>query len=261
MAPRYLNPTIDLDNSPVQKEEEDVLSKSIIEENKTVGAHISSNIVRIDSKLYNDLGICKINPKKKSEYTIAIIFAEKLSEHNWLNSVEIEFCLDDTMQNHLNIRANSIIVVKSAILKYIESIAFPFLQIKTIKEISLTNLFKAPYESNMIDVVFSQIFTYTKHNNIKKLHLLSLIYTLHIDTYMIITIGNSMLDLNEIYLVNVLFDPTNTKPKNSDEKHALNSYAAQIQTTYSFMFKCRLIRNGSTFEIARDLFSNPLIPS
>ncbi|OAG33480.1 hypothetical protein NEIG_02533 [Nematocida sp. ERTm5] len=241
ITPRYLNPTIDLDGSLMQKEEEDVLSKSIIEENRTVGAHISSNIVRIDSKLYNDLGMCKINPKKKSEYAIAIIFAEKLNERSWMNSVEIEFSLDDTMQNRLDIRANSIIVVKSAILKYIESISFPFLHIKTIKEISLTNSFKAPYESNMIDIFFSQIFTYTKHNNIKKLHMLSLIYTLHMDTYMIITIGNSMLDLNEIYLVNVLFEPTNTKPKNSNEEHALNSYAAYIQTAYSFMFKCRLI--------------------
>ncbi|EIJ87485.1 hypothetical protein NEPAR06_0069 [Nematocida parisii] len=79
-TPMYLNPMPSPECLPNSGAKEVFYDIDIVERNKTVGEHISPINIRVDSRLYKDLGLKKIDPEMKHKYKIHVMFTKKI-EH------------------------------------------------------------------------------------------------------------------------------------------------------------------------------------
>ncbi|KAI5131423.1 hypothetical protein NEPAR04_2454 [Nematocida parisii] len=244
----YLNPISLPDYSPVLGQIEPVQYADVIKNNKTVGDYISPTNVYINSKLYNDLGLCKVIPKKGHACTMCILFTEKV-DYVWIYSIKFMFSIN-SKHTCLNINAKSAALAKPILLNYIRCIDFPFSAINTIDEMYFVNSLKEFSESTIISMFYDQILKYTKHNKIRRLQLVSLVQPVTVDITQIVMFNTNMPDLEEIYFSNIAFTKAKNNPKTADEEHALESYAAYItRSNDSANFKCKLIKNGNNFKI------------
>ncbi|OAG33101.1 hypothetical protein NEIG_02349 [Nematocida sp. ERTm5] len=224
--------------------------ENIIKRNSEVGKCISLTDLCVDNKLYNDLGLDKIEPVKGQRHNICITFANNI-DHGRVDSIQLEFSLNST-HCQLDINAKSCTTIPMAMmLEYIRNIAFPFLQTKTIEKIYLLNSLNIFKKNAIMDILSDKIMKYAKNNKIKNLKLMSLVPSTAIDLYKIVMFNNSMPDLYGVDLINIEFVLTNAKPTTLDEESAMKYYKEYIQAnTSSFYFElCTFVKNGSTLEI------------
>ncbi|KAI5165908.1 hypothetical protein NEIRO03_2474 [Nematocida sp. AWRm78] len=244
----YLNPKIESKSSPKLKKRKIVHFADMVEENKGVGRHISPTAVNVDSRLYNDLGLCNIKAKKGNMHTICTAFA-KMVQSGWVDSIEVEFSLNST-QDKLDVNAKTITFATDELLNSIQYIEFPFLHVRSIKEVCVTNSLKNPWENRIICAFTIGLFKCALINKVKSLEISSLISPLTIDTYKIVEINNRMPDLENLNLSNVVFVPPSTVPRNSDEESALQSYSEYIRDGIDQSFlKCKFIKSRSSLQM------------
>ncbi|KAI5165472.1 hypothetical protein NEIRO03_0333 [Nematocida sp. AWRm78] len=244
----YLNPISLPDYSPVLGQIEPAQYADVIKNNKTVGEYISPTNICINSKLYNDLGLCKVIPKKGHACNMCVIFTEKV-DYVWIYSIKFMFSIN-SKHTYLNINAKSAALAKPILLNYIQCIDFPFSGINTIDEMYFVNSLKEFSESTIISMFYDQMLKYTKYNKVRRLQLVSLVQPVTVDIYRIVMFNSNIPDLEEIYFSNIVFTKAQNKPKTADEERALESYAAYIQASNdSANFKCKLIKNGNNFKI------------
>ncbi|KAI5166981.1 hypothetical protein NEIRO03_1550 [Nematocida sp. AWRm78] len=202
----------------------------IVNRNKEVGSSIYFTNIDIDSKLYNDLELHKIEPREWKKHTIRIEFVNNI-DYFGLNSIGIEFILND-LQYWLDINTmpQTTVVTEALLLESLQCIKFPFLDIRTINTIalknSLNNVFK---ESAIMNILSDQIMKYAKNNWVTTLNIVSLVPSVTIDIYKIILFNRNMRDLANLNLFNVGFDPGSTEYKNSNETSNIECYKKYIQ--------------------------------
>ncbi|KAI5168282.1 hypothetical protein NEIRO03_2552, partial [Nematocida sp. AWRm78] len=196
---RYLNPdTVPKTHSTLgQAGKEAVTTLLVAEENRKVGGCISPTTVYVDSKLYKDLGLYEIKPRKEEEYTISISFAQEVIEQIVINSIVVEFILTSA-QTHLEITCNPITHAMQTTLEYIKCIDFPFLAQDTIKDITLVNWIKEPSKDSVCSVFSDQIFRYASYSAVRSIYIISPSTPLTMDVCRIAVFTSSMPDLKEI---------------------------------------------------------------
>ncbi|OAG33100.1 hypothetical protein NEIG_02348 [Nematocida sp. ERTm5] len=202
----------------------------IVNRNKEVGSCIYFTNIDIDSKLYSDLELHKIEPREWKKHTIRIEFVNNI-DYFGLNSIGIEFILND-LQYWLDINTmpQTTVVTEALLLESLQCIKFPFLDIRTINTItlknSLNNVFK---ESAIMNILSDQIMKYAKNNWVTTLNMVSLVPSVTIDIYKIILFNRNMRDLANLNLFSVGFDPGSTEYKNSNETSNIECYKKYIQ--------------------------------
>ncbi|KAI5165469.1 hypothetical protein NEIRO03_0336 [Nematocida sp. AWRm78] len=247
---RLEEPTLDLEKRKT------VHFSDMIDRNKKIGAAISPTSIYIDSKLYNDLGVHKMEPKQESEYNIYIGFSKKV-ESNWVDSVVLGFFINNS-HKELYIVTTQFILVSHRILKYMKCIDFPFLRAGTIDKIYFVKSLMESSQNKLISVFFEQMIKYAEFNKIKNIQILSLLRYATVDIYDIVKITNNMADLESVEISNVRFSPTKTIPRNSDEEKALQSYAKYIQSEFSLStFNFTLVKKENILQITKALRIDP----
>ncbi|EIJ87193.1 hypothetical protein NEPAR06_0232 [Nematocida parisii] len=223
--------------------ENSVLDKyaDVVNRNKEVGSRIFFTNIDIDSKLYSDLELYRIEPRECEQHTIRIEFVNNLDCFG-LDSIGIEFILNDLQcRLDVNTMPQTTVVTQALLLESLQSIKFPFLEIKTIDTIglknSLNNVFK---ESAIMNILSDQIMKYARNSRIKTLIMVSLVPSVTIDLYKIALFNSNMPDLVNLSLFNVGFDPGSIEYKNSNETSNMEYYKKYIQKNpnskfYSFI--------------------------
>ncbi|KAI5166978.1 hypothetical protein NEIRO03_1553 [Nematocida sp. AWRm78] len=222
----------------------------IVKENTEVGSYISPITITIDSKLYNDLGLHKIEPREGKVYTMQLEFVNSI-DYFLVDLVEIKLSLNKTHQRlDLNIKSDAKLDPKSLLLENIQSIDLPFLQSGTIETINLKNyLNNKPKENAIMDILSDKIMKYAKNNKIKNLKLISLAPSVTIDMYKIVLFNRNMPNLENLKLSNITFAPDSTEPENMDEKNTLQSYKEYIKNSPSHKF-FTFIKEQNALEIS-----------
>ncbi|KAI5131637.1 hypothetical protein NEPAR04_2542, partial [Nematocida parisii] len=249
MAPRYSRELDPIEAPFIENKAGVDESANVIGENKAIGEFISPIIVDVDSKIYTDLGLCKIAPKKNTLHKIFINFLVPLNITN-IKLIKIEFLLNN-QQDCLDITTQRLYESDDSLLNYIQDVTFPFLHLSTIKKIQYMNWFSEARKNSVIDIFSSQIFKYAECNAVEKIEITSPHSPLAMDPYRIIMFNNCMPDLKEICTCNVYFTTSIVTPKNKNEEAVLQTYAALVQSTQrSHIFKYNFVKNGNDLVIA-----------
>ncbi|KAI5166984.1 hypothetical protein NEIRO03_1547 [Nematocida sp. AWRm78] len=220
---------------------------NIVEENRTIGMHISPTTIRVDAKLYIDLGLNKMLPTINQVYTICIIFVKEV-DCLLIDPVELEFSIDSTLY-YLDISAKTATFASQTLLRQIQQIEPPFLRMQSIQHIYLMSFLKELSQNSIISVLSDHILSYAQNNKIKTLHISTPLTQLTMDIYRIIMFNNRMPDLKEVCLFNVLFIPTSTTPRNKNQERALRDYSTLIQAVPPLIFNCKLMKGGGILRI------------
>ncbi|KAI5155520.1 hypothetical protein NEPAR06_1902 [Nematocida parisii] len=229
-----------------------VTTPVVAEENIKIGRCISPTAVYVDSKLYKDLGLCEIKPRKEEEYTISISFAQEVMEQIVINSIVVEFILNSA-QTCLEITCNPITHAMQTTLEYIKCIDFPFLAQNTIEDITLVSWLKEPSKDSVCSVFSDQIFRYASYSAVRSIYIISSWAPLTMDVCRIAMFNRSMPGLKEISMSNVLFVIRSGVPENSNEEQIMQVYLEHIQTKGPDAFKCMFVKGESGLEIVNTI--------
>ncbi|EIJ87188.1 uncharacterized protein NEPG_00638 [Nematocida parisii ERTm1] len=215
---------------------------NIVKENRTIGMHISPTTIRVDAKLYIDLGLNRMLPTMNQVYTVCIVFVKEVYCF-LMDPVELEFSIDSTLC-YLDISAKTATFASQTLLRQIQQIEPPFLYMQSIQHIYLMNFLKELSQNSIISVLSDRILNYTQNNKIKTLYISAPLTQLTMDIYRIVMFNDRMPDLKELCLFNVLFIPTSTSPRNENQKKALTAYSTLIHAAPPLMFNCKLMKSG-----------------
>ncbi|KAI5166123.1 hypothetical protein NEIRO03_0915 [Nematocida sp. AWRm78] len=247
-ASEHLRIAVGPEDSYIQKQAEVADLNDTIRKNKSVGECISPVDIHVDSKLYNDLGLYKLQSKDYKPYKISIqLAARSLS----IKSVaaQIHFHLTKAkacIESFVNLGDAEI----QDVLNYLKYIDFPFTQETTINEIEFTSFIWTPSNNNasLMQVIYDRMCKYADKNEIKKLMFFSTRVFIPIDMYKIVMFNNKMPTLKEMTLSGFELIPTKTPAQNEDERNALDSYYAFIKED-SFTRKFHFVKDGNIMKI------------
>ncbi|KAI5142203.1 hypothetical protein NEPAR04_1449 [Nematocida parisii] len=215
----------------------DIIEKKVMveyaylaKENRMVGDYISPMNIIVDSKLYADLRLRRIECKAGKPYNIRIEFVNSM-DHLLANSVGLQFTLNDTHSClDIKVEPKAAVNPKSLLLENLKNIKFPFLQIKTIETIHLeSSLNNKSEKSAIMDILSHQIMKYAKNNKIKNIKLVSLVPAARIDIRKLDLFNRIVPSLEILKLSNIIFTTKYIIPKNMDEKNILKTCKKYIK--------------------------------
>ncbi|KAI5168148.1 hypothetical protein NEIRO03_2445 [Nematocida sp. AWRm78] len=225
--------------------------KVLKEQNRTIGEYISPVSIHVDSTLYAALGLYKIEPWKECIYTLCIELGCVLLEP-FARSIKVSFLLD-AQQRCLSINVKSATSDDSSAALCIKQTIFPFLHLKTIKEIEYVSQFKRMGENKTINVFSEQIAEYARYNSVDRLYILSPDTLIPMNIYRIAVLNKNMPCLSEMILNNIIFTENGTVPESREDASNLQFYTAQIKNMHPIRFNYKLIRRENRLEFTDDI--------
>ncbi|KAI5145918.1 hypothetical protein NEPAR07_1956, partial [Nematocida parisii] len=242
----YLRITAEPEDSSAQKQIELNKSDDIVRKNKALGESISPKLVNVDSKLYNDLGLCKLKSKEDNNlYNIMNIQLAPKSLDGKQMPTKFRFSL---LRTRINVWLSSGDSEIQDVIDYLKCIDFPFTWETTIKEINLINRFMISNDCGMMETISDRLFKYAEHNKIKKITVSSIFPSTPMDMYRVVMFNSKMPTLKEMTLSKIKLTPTKTSAQNDDEKKALESYCTFIEKDSSYK-ELHFVKNGNIMKI------------
>ncbi|EIJ88166.1 hypothetical protein NEQG_01610, partial [Nematocida parisii ERTm3] len=241
----YLRITAEPEDSSAQKQT--VLNKSddIVRKNKAVGESISPKLVNVDSKLYNDLGLCKLKPKESNNSCYMNIQLAPKSLDGKPMSTKFRFSLE---KESINVSLFSGDTPIQDVIDCLKCIDFPFTRETTIDEIIFTSYCMLFSDSEIMETISDRLFKYAEHNRIKKIKVSSRLTPTPMDMYRVVMFNSKMPTLEEMTLSKIKLTPTKTSAQNDDEKNALESYCTFIEKDSSYT-ELHFVKDGDIMKI------------
>ncbi|KAI5167943.1 hypothetical protein NEIRO03_2299, partial [Nematocida sp. AWRm78] len=241
----YLRITAEPEDSSSQKQTGVEKSDDIVRKNKMVGVSISPTSIDVDSKLYNDLGLCKLKPKKNNSSCYMNIQLASKSLDSKPMPTKFRFSLE---KDSINVSLFSGDAKIQDVINCLKCIDFPFTRETTINEIKLTSFLKVLNDSEIMETISDKLFKYAEHNKIKKIKVSSIFTSIPMDMYRVIMFNSKMPTLEEMTLSKIQLTPTKTSVQNDDEKKALESYCTFIEKDSSYT-QLHFVKDGNIMKI------------
>ncbi|EIJ92815.1 uncharacterized protein NEPG_02214 [Nematocida parisii ERTm1] len=240
----YLRITAEPEDSSAQKQIELNKSDDIVKKNKAVGGSISPKLVNVDSKLYNDLGLCKLKSKEGNNSCYMNI---QLAPKSLDGTMPTKFRFS-LVKTRINVCLYSDDSEIQDVIDCLKCIDFPFTLETVIDEIKLNSSLMASNNSEIMEMISDRLFKYAEHNKIKKITVFSIFTSTPMDMYRVVMFNSKMPTLEEMTLSNIKLTPTKASAQNDDEKKALKSYCTFIEKDSSYK-ELHIVKNGNIMKI------------
>ncbi|KAI5147289.1 hypothetical protein NEAUS05_0602, partial [Nematocida ausubeli] len=136
----------------------------LVENNMKIGAQLTASDIHIDGKLYNDLGLSKLNVKE--EATINVMFCSILQEDT-SPAYSINFSIDKKTKI-VEIKPGSDIEACEAITNALQGISYPFTECSDVETIYMHMEGGQDAQFNFAYMFLSKIFEYSGDTNTVK---------------------------------------------------------------------------------------------